>query len=259
MRFALIGLILAAWLLLGWVYKVDHDRCCGQDIKDKSAILMFQPALVFDFDSARPSFKNRWKHVKDSLLSLIDENHKLEITGFQCSEESDSIGFSRARTIRETFLKVPDDRFIIMSRKVVCNDKHRSLPFEGVDMNIRYVTKSVIEEDGKAIVYFPLNSTEKLNGSDVESYLDKYIERHKQGTSVIQVIGYTDDQGGQQKNQTLGYQRAKVIRDYLVSKNFPESRIKLISLGEANPIGSNATEEGRAQNRRTELIIQKAQ
>jgi outer membrane protein OmpA-like peptidoglycan-associated protein len=69
------------------------------------------------------------------------------------------------------------------------------------------------------------------------------------------VVGYTDNQGDPAANKTLSDQRATTVKNELVARGVPAATIDKAGMGEEHPIGDNATEEGRAQNRRTELEI----
>jgi OmpA-OmpF porin, OOP family len=59
-------------------------------------------------------------------------------------------------------------------------------------------------------------------------------------------------------NQKLSLERAASVRDYLVSRGIKPERIQASGQGELHPVAPNETPEGRAQNRRVELIIQNA-
>lgn len=69
----------------------------------------------------------------------------------------------------------------------------------------------------------------------------------------VQVRGYTDATGDEIYNQKLSTARAKAVRNYLLQKGIASYRIKAVGYGEKDPIASNATEKGRAQNRRIEF------
>jgi len=72
----------------------------------------------------------------------------------------------------------------------------------------------------------------------------------------LEVVGYTDDRGGESANQRLSQQRAEAVERVLVAKSsLSEDRIEAKGMGEADPVASNDTAEGRAQNRRVELRI----
>ena len=71
----------------------------------------------------------------------------------------------------------------------------------------------------------------------------------------VDVFGHTDARGTDSKNQTLSEGRAKAVMEYLVSRGVASSRMTSKGFGETQPISSNDTAEGRAQNRRVELLL----
>src|SRR6478735_6505091 len=71
----------------------------------------------------------------------------------------------------------------------------------------------------------------------------------------IVVEGYTDSVGSDAANQKLSKDRAEAVRSYLVSKGVPSEKITAVGKGEANPVASNDTPEGRANNRRVEIVV----
>ncbi len=79
------------------------------------------------------------------------------------------------------------------------------------------------------------------------------LNRHKQ--VKIEVAGHTDSVGSEAYNLSLSDRRSAVVRDYLISKGISADRMTSSGYGESRPIATNATNEGRAQNRRTELVI----
>jgi len=70
----------------------------------------------------------------------------------------------------------------------------------------------------------------------------------------IMVIGHTDSVGSMSYNQMLSERRAGSVRDYLAAK-MAELEITAEGRGESEPVADNATAEGRAQNRRVEVIV----
>jgi outer membrane protein OmpA-like peptidoglycan-associated protein len=103
-------------------------------------------------------------------------------------------------------------------------------------------------------VTFAFNSSE-LN-SQFYPVLDKVsatlVEYDK---TVIEVAGHTDSVGSDQYNQQLSERRANSVAAYLASHGVDRSRMVTIGGGEAHPVATNDTEEGRAHNRRVEITI----
>ena len=73
----------------------------------------------------------------------------------------------------------------------------------------------------------------------------------------IIVEGHTDSQGSEPYNQGLSQRRANTVRDYLVQRGYPADRIQAHGMGKGSPIANNASPEGRANNRRVEIIIER--
>ena len=71
----------------------------------------------------------------------------------------------------------------------------------------------------------------------------------------IQIDGHTDNVGQEKDNALLSTNRAKAVVDYLLSKNIASGRLTARGYGETKPIAENKTEEGRGQNRRTEMKV----
>jgi outer membrane protein OmpA-like peptidoglycan-associated protein len=71
------------------------------------------------------------------------------------------------------------------------------------------------------------------------------------------VEGHTDSQGSASYNQGLSQRRADAVRDYLVQRGYPTDRIQARGKGKGSPIADNASPEGRANNRRVEIIIER--
>ncbi|HEX4515963.1 MAG TPA: OmpA family protein, partial [Polyangiaceae bacterium] len=75
--------------------------------------------------------------------------------------------------------------------------------------------------------------------------------------SKIDVQGYTDSQGADAFNMDLSRRRAETVRGYLVSHGVAGDRVRAEGFGPARPVADNATPEGRADNRRVEIVVEK--
>jgi outer membrane protein OmpA-like peptidoglycan-associated protein len=79
----------------------------------------------------------------------------------------------------------------------------------------------------------------------------------EQGASSILVEGHTDSRGSAAKNQQLSLLRAREVRGFLISQGIPTASIDAEGVGEERPVASNETAEGRANNRRVEIVVNK--
>jgi outer membrane protein OmpA-like peptidoglycan-associated protein len=96
-------------------------------------------------------------------------------------------------------------------------------------------------------------STLKPEGMAVLNQAAALLQKHER--VVVEVAGHTDSMGSDEYNQGLSERRANAVKDYLLSKGVKASRLSARGYGESRPVASNDTEEGRAENRRVELIV----
>jgi OOP family OmpA-OmpF porin len=87
-----------------------------------------------------------------------------------------------------------------------------------------------------------------------EPELESVVTVLKDNPTVrIQVQGHTDSVGNAEYNRVLSERRAKAVMEYLIQEGIDRKRLSAIGLGEARPIASNDSAEGRERNRRVEL------
>jgi outer membrane protein OmpA-like peptidoglycan-associated protein len=77
-----------------------------------------------------------------------------------------------------------------------------------------------------------------------------------QGFKSLLVEGHTDSQGSADKNMVLSQQRADSVRMDLISHGIPSDKIRAMGIGSTRPVADNGTSEGRANNRRVEIIVE---
>ncbi len=91
---------------------------------------------------------------------------------------------------------------------------------------------------------------------DSAGLLDRLIETALRcPTANIEVGGHTDADGEDAANQALSERRAQAVVDYMVKAGLPASRFTAVGYGSTQPVGSNETDEGKAQNRRIEFLV----
>lgn len=85
--------------------------------------------------------------------------------------------------------------------------------------------------------------------------LDRVVEYMTYMTSVrIRISGHTDNVGNARRNQVLSQTRAEAVREYIVSHGIDGARVEAVGHGDQQPVASNETDGGRAQNRRIEAV-----
>jgi len=72
---------------------------------------------------------------------------------------------------------------------------------------------------------------------------------------VIEIGGHTDNTGSKEINLKLSQGRADAVRNYLIQKGIPATRVTAKGYGDTQPVADNSTDEGRTKNRRTEVTV----
>ena len=89
----------------------------------------------------------------------------------------------------------------------------------------------------------------QTNLRNLAANLDKYPD-----TDLL-IVGHTDSTGTESYNLALSKRRAMAVSDYLAAQGVARTRLRMDGRGELEPVASNATEDGRQQNRRVEVAI----
>ncbi len=118
----------------------------------------------------------------------------------------------------------------------------------------------VIRDGDNLLLRMPSGITFAYNRADVQPQFQPTLNEvasvlAQYPKTYIDVLGHTDSDGSDAYNQTLSERRAQSVADYLVSKGVQSARLATRGYGESQPIASNATEEGKAANRRVEIKI----
>lgn len=123
----------------------------------------------------------------------------------------------------------------------------------GVRGNDDYAIYSVDE----TVLFDTDQNTIKSNATQKLQLVAESVGKRFAGGQV-RIYGHTDAQGSAGYNKELAEQRAEAVRNWLVQNgNITEDRISLHAVGESQPVASNATTEGRQQNRRVEIVARR--
>ncbi len=274
MRNPLSILIILVWLILAFFYWDSSNKCCdsntdttsiaAQQADGSSTVASTNIAktgpLLFNWDKPNATTIDGWAEKKSSILTELGSDKTLEIIGRYRSDETNNttyadLGLARANEVRKLFTELPDERVRQLSKLIDMQDGDKTNLFESCDFDYKINTTSIKEVEDKTRIYFPFNSTNKLQNTEVEKYLDDVASRVAKSGEGVNLVGHTDNIGNDAPNIALGQRRADIIKRYLVSKGVSSTKINATSQGEANPIADNNTEKGRADNRRTELQI----
>ena len=139
------------------------------------------------------------------------------------------------------------------------------------NLNLDSLTKAGYKEIHKDLYLFPIEIGQVVRLNNVffdfdkwdlrpESFveLDRVVKLLVENPAVeIEMSAHTDSKGSDEYNFTLSDNRAKSVRDYILSKGIAESKIISQGYGETQPVATNDTDDGRQLNRRVEFKILK--
>jgi peptidoglycan-associated lipoprotein len=116
----------------------------------------------------------------------------------------------------------------------------------------KFVYSMVMSDDS---AHFPINGS--TLSADETARLTDFVNRLKGDNKnvYLEIQGYTDATGSQQGNLRLGGDRAEAVRRYLSQQGVALNRMSTISYGQDNPVATNKTRAGRAQNRRVVVVV----
>ena len=118
-----------------------------------------------------------------------------------------------------------------------------------------------VQKNGNQIVLvMPGNITFDTNSAELRSAFKPTLDSvakvlKKYNKTLVQVVGYTDNTGSAATNNTLSFNRANNVANYLKIKGVSANRLLIEGRGSKNPIASNSTAAGREQNRRVEITL----
>ena len=148
-------------------------------------------------------------------------------------------------------LNVSHEGYLFHSENFTLTGGTVTQPYEkNVGMNKIKVGESVVLKN----VFFETAKFDLKDQSRVElDKLTSFLEKNSK--MKIELSGHTDNVGDKKMNQVLSENRAKAVLDYLVKRGIKVERLTTKGYGDTLPIADNNTEEGRAENRRTEFKV----
>lgn len=152
---------------------------------------------------------------------------------------------------REYALNATSEGYLFFSDNFMLKDGSLKDPYKkNAPMKKLEVGQTIVLKN----VFFDTDKYDLKKKSKVE--LDKLVNFLNQNNTIkIEIGGHTDNEGSIKSNQVLSNNRAKAVYNYLVDAGITPDRLSKKGYGDKEPIADNNTEEGRAENRRTEFKI----
>ncbi|MFM2208105.1 MAG: hypothetical protein RL213_2080 [Bacteroidota bacterium] len=137
------------------------------------------------------------------------------------------------------------ENFELKDSKIAGDPYLRDVPMKPIKVGEAVVLKNIFFDFNKA----DLKEESKVELNKMVAFLNKNPKLN------VEIGGHTDNVGGKAYNQGLSERRARSVMDYLISGGIASGRLSSKGYGDNIPVADNATESGRAQNRRTEFKI----
>ena len=216
------------------------------------------------YEKARPTRVNYLKGIVFNEITKEKLKAKFELidlkTGKTCVEStSDPVNgefLVCLPTEKDYALNVSKDGYLFYSENFSLTGIHsnsdpfmKNIPLQPIKVGESVVLKNIFFDTDK----FELKSE---STAELEKLLDLLNKNPK---LKIEISGHTDNQGDDKHNQTLSENRAKAVYDYLTNHGIVKERLTYKGYGKTKPIDKNDTEQGRANNRRTEFKVVEAQ
>lgn len=266
-----IPLWLIAILFVGWsAFSINYWYCikwghCGGEgpATEEASTSSGEPR--FRWNTAQPEADANFKKFKAALLKKGGQGDTLEIVGlYRAGEENGpELAMARARELRDMMKpELPEGRVRLTTRSVAdaltaTSEPMPSAVFNWLKMVMKKEEGAIIESDNAITILFPFNSTVKEQDPKVDAYLKELVNKHKSTSVTFSVIGHADNVDSDEKNLAFGKARAQAIAKIMTDYGIAASRIQIDSKGESEPVADNNSEDGRQQNRRVVITVNK--
>jgi len=234
-----------------------------------NAIFSFQDQLKIFKDSTSVQIPESLAGIKDSIFNYLNnhQNKELHISGWYNNGEirnnTDSLNFGLDRA---NYLKNMLVQFGLNTDKINTTGNQHDYEYTsgaysgGIDLSFKEISETKAEAINKGIttksLYTKFNSREFIPDNTLLTYtadLKNYLQKHPNKT--VKITGHTDSVGEESDNQIIGIDRATNVMNHFISQGIPKTKLQAFSKGELAPIADNATNEGRAKNRRIEINV----
>jgi OOP family OmpA-OmpF porin len=223
--------------------------------------------FAFDSDVVTPEGKNAIEQYRAKLRPELSEAYAGIIIGHTDStgnaEYNMGLSKRRAQAVADYLIStgVPAEKLRVTGRGK--NDPLASNDTEdGRAQNRRVDIIVIAEPRALDTIRFPSVALFPRRSAEITDQGRAILEKNREASrdllsraTYIEVVGHTDDVGDDAYNQELSEQRAKAVRDYLVAAGVDGSKIVTVGMGESMPVASNTTDEGRAENRRVDVLV----
>ena len=226
-------------------------------------------ASMFAFDSAElnDSGKAVIEEYRSSFGSELTDSYLVLVVGHTDTSGNarynDELSLRRAQSVADYLVSTgtKEDAVRVIGRgsrePIASNDT-----LEGRMQNRRVDILLVAEVRALDTLLFPSLALFDPKSADLSEAGQAFLEEQRLNAKelferavYVEIVGHADSKGSAKDNMVLSEQRANTVRDYLASKGLDASKVETKGMGDTMPIADNDTKEGRAQNRRVEILV----
>lgn len=250
-------------------------------------------SLVFAWNQAMPIMDSSYHLIIDSIVANAGVFNQVRLIGMYYAKEdtnftTKNMGYARALALKSVLASKYDTALFLVDAEMIAGldssefDYFEAMKYEYVAwspdtqgmVQSKQVTKmpdqkaaakavvdekeekvSLIQEtEEMTILRFP-EDVDREKSALINRYIDKLAAELRTTRGVVLITGYSDNVGDDNVNMGIALKRADLLKQELIRKGVSENLILIESMGEANPVASNATKSGRYKNRR--LVIKK--
>lgn len=182
-----------------------------------------------DLERRERELAARRKEIADKEKALKNKDQELEKTADQLEKEK-AARLEAEKKLAATLKQLEEFSKISQESRGLVITLSGQVLFKSGQSNLMPIAKTRLRSVAKAL-----------------------LEMDKSKQIVIE--GHTDSKGSSSRNRDLSERRAESVRTFLISEGLPSNRVSAIGKGEDEPIASNRTAEGRANNRRVEIVV----
>lgn len=277
---------------LHW-YFCCNENCTKNAVADETSLGNTSAPLPFKFEDGDITIRSNdnfnfmssnhaiVQPLSEDLLSCVKEmithlsknkDKSINITGFFKEDENnpsnfENLGIARAKAIERFLIEhgLSADQISTFGKKdntLIPNQNnilYGPYDFMVKNLNDRSKQKNTMKENimkDPVLIHFSKTKSSAVLDTKQKNKikaLANYLNSSDDASCTI--VGHTDSAWSDESNMRLGKKRAEFTKRKLLEYNVDRAKIKTISKGETDPIATNKTENGKAQNRRTEVII----
>ena len=223
----------------------------------------FVKDVVFNFDIGDESEIDK---TKTKLQVYSFKNKVVKEWDFSTfSEIPQTVSWDGKDDIYGLLVPAGEYKVVLTVSDIINNKTSINVNITTFEQVVGKVSEIVVKEEPRGLVVnlssnILFSSGNSILKKEAKSSLDETVKLlNAYPANKVLIEGYTDSTGDKEKNLKLSYDRAQAVYLYFVQNEVPAERLSVVGYGQDNPVASNKTAKGRAQNRRVNIIILKSQ